>query len=34
MGPWETLVQVDVGTPVAGPDSGIVAYLVFLKLFK
>jgi hypothetical protein len=34
MGPWETLVQVDVGTPVAGPDSGIVAYVVFLKLFK
>ena len=34
MGPWETLVQVDVGTPVAGPDTGIVAYVVFLKLFK
>ncbi len=34
MGPWETLVQLDVGTPIAGPDSGIVAYIVFLKLFK
>jgi len=34
MGPWETLVQLDLGTPVAGPDSGIVAYIVFLKLFK
>jgi hypothetical protein len=34
MGPWQTLVQVDVGTPVAGPDDGFVAYLVFLKLFR
>jgi hypothetical protein len=34
MGPWETLVSIDVGTPVAGPDSGIAVYLVFLKLFK
>ena len=34
MGPWQTVVQLDVGTPVAGPDSGFVAYLVFLKLFK
>ena len=32
-GPWETLVQVDVGTPVAGPDDGLFAYVVFLKLF-
>jgi len=32
-GPWETLVQIDLGTPVAGPDSGVVAYVVFLKLF-
>jgi hypothetical protein len=34
MGPWQTLVQVDLGTPVAGPDTGLVAYVVFLKLFK
>jgi hypothetical protein len=34
MGPWETLVSIDVGTPVAGPDTGVVAYIVFLKLFK
>jgi len=34
MGPWETLVQLDVGTPLAGPDTGLVAYVVFLKLFK
>lgn len=34
LGPWQTLIQVDVGTPVAGPDDGLVAYIVFLKLFK
>jgi len=34
MGPWQTLVNLDVGTPVAGPDKGFVLYLVFLKLFK
>jgi hypothetical protein len=33
VGPWQTLVQLDVGSAVAGPDDGIVAYLVFLKLF-
>lgn len=33
MGPWETLVSIDVGTPVAGPDDGVAVYLVFLKLF-
>ncbi|MEO7793953.1 MAG: hypothetical protein ABIV06_04210 [Thermoanaerobaculia bacterium] len=34
MGPWETIVNMDIGTPVAGPDDGLVAYVVFLKLFK
>lgn len=34
IGPWQTLVNLDVGTPIAGPDDGLVAYLVFLKLFK
>lgn len=34
VGPWDTLVNLDVGTPVAGPDKGFVLYLVFLKLFK
>ncbi len=34
IGPWETIVNLDVGTPLSGPDDGIVAYLVFLKLFK
>ncbi|HLF57743.1 MAG TPA: hypothetical protein VI942_12950, partial [Thermoanaerobaculia bacterium] len=33
MGPWQTIVQVDLGAAVAGPDDGIVAYIVFLKLF-
>jgi len=34
MGPWETLITLDVGTPVAGPDEGVSVYLVFLKLFE
>jgi hypothetical protein len=34
IGPWSTVVNLDVGTPVAGPDSGFTLYLVFLKLFK
>jgi hypothetical protein len=34
MGPWQTLVTLDVGVPVAGPDHGFVLYLVFLKLFR
>ena len=33
VGPWRTLVQLDVGVPVAGPDDGFVAYVAFLKLF-
>ncbi len=32
-GPWETLIQLDVGIPTSGPDDGFVAYIVFLKLF-
>ncbi len=34
MGPWQTIVNMDLGVPVAGPESGFVVYLVFLKLFK
>ncbi len=34
MGPWETLVNLDVGVPVIGPAHGFVTYLAFLKLFK
>jgi hypothetical protein len=33
IGPWQTVVNMDVGVPVAGPDNGFVAYIVFLKLF-
>ena len=34
LGPKQTLVRLDLGLPVAGPDDGFVAYLVFLKLFR
>ena len=34
VGPWQTLINLDVGTPLAGPDDGLVAYIVFLKLFR
>ncbi len=34
LGPWQTLVQVDLGVPVAGPDDGFVLFLAFLKLFR
>lgn len=34
LGPWETLVNIDVGVPVQGPDDGVVVYVVFLKLFE
>jgi hypothetical protein len=33
MGPWQTIVNLDLGVPVAGPDSGFSVYVVFLKLF-
>jgi hypothetical protein len=33
IGPWQTIVNVDFGVPVAGPDNGFALYLVFLKLF-
>ena len=34
IGPWKTVVNLDLGVPVAGPDDGFVVYVVFLKLFK
>jgi hypothetical protein len=34
IGPWQTVVNLDVGVPVKGPDSGFVLYVVFLKLFR
>jgi len=33
LGPWQTIVNFDVGVPLEGVDSGFSAYLVFLKLF-
>jgi hypothetical protein len=33
IGPWQTLITLDAGVPVAGPDHGFVLYLVFLRLF-
>ncbi len=33
-GPWSTIVRVDLGVPVAGPDDGFTVNLVFLKLFN
>jgi hypothetical protein len=34
IGPWQTVVNLDVGVPVVGPDDGFSMYLVFLKLFR
>ena len=34
IGPWQTIVNFDLGIPVEGPADGLVAYLVFLKLWK
>jgi hypothetical protein len=34
VGPWQTVVNLDAGLPVAGPDDGFVLYVVFLKLFR
>ena len=34
LGPWGTIVNLDVGVPVAGPDDGFSAFIAFLKLFR
>jgi hypothetical protein len=34
IGPWQTVVNLDVGVPVAGPENGFVLYVVFLKLLR
>jgi hypothetical protein len=34
IGPWQTVVNLDFGVPVAGPDNGFVLYVVFLKLLR
>ncbi len=33
VGPWSTLVNLDLGYAVAGPDDGFTVLLAFLKLF-
>ncbi len=34
IGPWSTVVNVDLGVALAGPDEGVSAFVSFLKLFK
>lgn len=34
MGPWETVINFDLGVPIEGTEDGFTAYLVFLKLFE
>lgn len=34
VGPWSTLINVDLGVAVAGPDDGVTATIAFLKLFE
>ena len=34
IGPWQTIVRLDVGAAVAGPDDGFTVFLTFLKLIK
>lgn len=32
IGPWQTIVRFDIGVAVRGPDHGVTASIVFLKL--
>ncbi len=34
IGPWRTIVNLDVGKAVSGPDDGYSAFIAFLKLFR
>lgn len=34
LGPWQTLIQLDLGVPIEGEDSGFTLFLAFLKLFR
>ncbi|MCB1034361.1 MAG: hypothetical protein KDD47_11075, partial [Acidobacteria bacterium] len=34
LGPWQTIVNLDLGVALAGPDDGFTVFLTFLKLFK
>jgi len=33
MGPWETIINFDIGVPVEGPADGFTASIAFLKLW-
>ena len=33
VGPWQTVINLDVGVAAAGPDSGLTVFLTVLKLF-
>ena len=33
MGPWRTLVNFEVGVPIAGPADSFTVFVTFLKLF-
>ena len=34
IGPWQTLIRLDTGVAVEGPDDGFTAFIAILKLFK
>ncbi len=34
VGPWRTIINLDVGKAIAGPDDGYTAFIAFLKLFS
>ena len=34
IGPWSTIVNMDVGYAIEGPDDGFSAFIAFLKLFR
>ncbi len=34
VGPWQTVINLDIGKAVAGPDDGFSVFLAALKLFK
>lgn len=34
LGPWQTIVNLDLGAALVGPDDGFTIFLTFLKLFR
>ncbi len=34
VGPWQTVVNFDIGVPIEGPAEDFTVLLVFLKLFQ